>query len=166
MDIFDNEILRFWKSLQDNHVKYLMIGGFAINIHGFQRYTADLDIWIEDSTVNRKNLRKALIELDMGDYPSLETMQFVPGWSDFKLNNGLQLDILTNMKGLEDFTFDECLKVATEAAIADVIVPFLNIDHLLQNKKTVNRSKDQIDVIELKRIIQLRKIPDSDQTAS
>lgn len=53
MDIFDEEIIKFWKSLQDNAVRYIMVGGFATNIHGYQRYTGDMDIWIEDSQMNR-----------------------------------------------------------------------------------------------------------------
>ena len=59
MDIFDEDIIKFWKSLQDNSVRYIMAGGFATNLHGYQRYTADIDIWIEDSLTNRANLRKA-----------------------------------------------------------------------------------------------------------
>lgn len=54
MDIFDEEILKFWKALADNRVKYIMIGGYATNIHGFQRYTGDMDIWIEDSPARIK----------------------------------------------------------------------------------------------------------------
>ena len=45
----------------------------------------------------------------MGDYFMMERLQFIPGWTDFRLNNGLKLDILVNMKGLEGFTFEECL---------------------------------------------------------
>ena len=37
-----------------------MIGGFAINLHGYNRSTKDIDIWIEDTLENRKRLRKAL----------------------------------------------------------------------------------------------------------
>ncbi len=37
MDIFDEEILEFWKSLQNNKVRYIMVGGYATNLHGFQR---------------------------------------------------------------------------------------------------------------------------------
>lgn len=61
------------------------------------------------------------------------------------------------MKGLEDFTFDECLELATIAEIENVKIPFLHINHLIVNKKAVNRSKDQIDVMELEKIKLLRK---------
>lgn len=157
MDIFDEEIIKFWSALNDNSVKYILIGGYATNFHGYQRYTSDMDIWIENTIDNRKNLRLAFKHLGMGDFYMLETMQFIPGWTEFNLNNGLRLDVFVNMKSLENYSFDECLSVAAIALIDDVKVPFLHINHLIANKKAVNRSKDQIDVIELEKIKELRK---------
>lgn len=162
MDIFDEEILKFWKCLNTYNVKYIMVGGFATNIHGYQRYTGDMDIWIEDTIENRNNLRLAFKEANMGDYDMMHRMQFVPGWSDFTLNNGLRLDVLINMVGLEDFTFDQCLAMATIGDFKELKVPFLQINQLIANKKAVNRSKDQIDVIELEKIKKLREDLDRD----
>ncbi len=133
-----------------------MVGGYAINFHGYQRFTGDMDIWIEDTPVNRQNLRAAFIECGMGDYFMLDRMQFVPGWTDFQLMNGFRLDIMIDMKGLEGFCFSECLEMAAIAEIDEVKVPFLHINQLIANKKAVNRPKDQIDVIQLEKIRKLR----------
>jgi len=159
MDIFDEEILKFWAALQNCQVRYIMVGGYATNLHGFSRYTGDLDIWIEDTKENRRRLRQAFIECGMGDFYMLETMQFVPGWTDFNLMNGLRLDILVDMKGLEGYTFEECLNMASIADIDGVKVPFLHINQLIVNKKAVNRPKDQVDVMELERILKLLSEP-------
>jgi hypothetical protein len=97
-----------------------MVGGFAINLHGYQRFTGDLDIWIKDKLQNRQQLRKAFVSCNMGDYPMIEYMQFVPGWTDFQLNNSLKLYILIDMKGLEGYTFDGCLEMASVAEIEKV----------------------------------------------
>lgn len=156
MDIFDEEILNFWRALQEYNVQYIMVGGYATNLHGYQRFTGDLDIWLKDTLENRKQLRKAFVKCDMGDYPLIETMQFILGWTDFHLNNGLRLDILIEMKGLEGYTFDECLEMASIANIDNVNVPFLHINQLIENKKIVNRPKDQIDVAALEQIRKLR----------
>lgn len=157
MDIFDEEIVKFWRVMNNNAVKYIMVGGFATNLHGYQRYTGDMDIWIEDSSGNRTKLRKAFNEADMGDYFMMDSMQFVPGWTDFMLNNGLKLDIMVDMKGLEGYSFEECYQMATIAEIENIPVPFLHINQLIANKKAVNRPKDQIDVMELEKIKLLRK---------
>jgi hypothetical protein len=83
----DEYILSFWATLQEFDVKYIMVGGYAVNLHGYQRFTGDMDIWIKDSVENRQALRKVFIKCNIGDYPMIETMQFVPGWTDFHLNN-------------------------------------------------------------------------------
>ena len=157
MELFDTAILMFWKALQNNSVKYIMIGGYAINLHGFARYTGDIDIWIEDTPLNRKNLRKAFKDCGIGDFEMLDTIQFVPGWTDFYLTNGLRLDILVDMKGIEGSSFTQCLEMASIAEIDDVKIPFLHLNQLIANKKAINRPKDQIDVIELEKIKKIRE---------
>jgi len=157
VDIFDEDILNFWKALQAHQVQYIMVGGYAINLHGYQRFTGDIDIWLKDTLQNRQSLRKAFTSCDMGDYPMIEYMQFIPGWTEFHLNNSLRLDIMTEMKGLEAFTFDECLQMASIADIEGVSIPFLHINQLILNKTVVNRPKDQSDVVALEQIRKLRE---------
>ena len=156
MDILDNELLCFWRSLNNNNVRYIMVGGFATRFHGFNRNTEDIDLWLEDTLQNRKNLRQSFIDLDYGDFPSLETMEFVPGWTNFYLGNAIDVDIMTDMKGI-DHSFNECLEMASTADLDGIIVPFLHINQLIANKKAVNRPKDQIDVLELEKIKKLRE---------
>jgi predicted nucleotidyltransferase len=152
MDVFDEELLNLWKSLNKHLVKYIMVGGVATNLNGYQRTTADIDIWIEDTLHNRESLRKAFRDCQMGDFYMLKTMQIIPGWTDFRLNNGLRVDLLVSMKGLEEFSFDESLSIANIAEIEGVRVPFLQMNQLIANKKAVNRPKDQLDIIYLERI--------------
>lgn len=96
----------------------------------------------------------------MGDFELFETIQFVPGWVDFPLKNGVRLDIMTFMKGVET-DFDTCLKQAPTLKIENVNVPVLHINTLIANKKGVNRPKDQLDVTELEKIKELQKKRDS-----
>ena len=133
-----------------------MVGGIATNLHGYQRATDDADIWIEDTTANRKNLRVSFKEYGMGDFDMMERMQFVPGWTYFNLNNGLRLDVMIGVKGLEGFGFNECFKYATIGNIEGVKVPFLHINHLIASKLAANRPKDQLDVIYLEKIKKLK----------
>ena len=156
MDVLDEELLLFWNKLNENNVRYIMVGGLATRFHGYNRATDDLDMWIGDTLENRQHLRKAFIELEYGDYKSIETMQFVPGWTSFSAA-GLVLDIVTEMKGLENLTFDDCYREALIEDIDGVKIPFLHINHLIANKKVVNQPKDQIDVIYLEKIKELRE---------
>lgn len=146
------EILNIWKGLRKNDVKYITIGGFAVNIYGYNRNTGDLDLLIEDSIENRKALRKAFKEIGIGDFESIETMQFIPGWTDFTLDFGLRLDVMTSVKGLEDRDFAALLKGATIVMIEDVEVNFIDYKSLITAKKAVNRLKDQLDIEELNKV--------------
>jgi hypothetical protein len=156
MDILDNDLINFWKSLNQYEVKYIMVGGFAVNLHGFSRTTGDLDIWLKDEIKNRINLGKALEQFGY-DELSFEDVNFVPGWTDFYIGSGVRLDIITTMPGLENIPFDEALERAEIAQIYDVRVPFLHINQLIKNKKATNRPKDIIDAIELEKIIKIRE---------
>jgi hypothetical protein len=156
MDLMDQSLLDFWKSLNHFGVKYIMVGGVAVNLHGYSRTTKDIDVWIKDTRDNRKLLGLAFAEFGY-DEIDLEEFQFIPGWTDFYIGSGIVLDVLVEMVGIEGYTFDECLHISSIAEIEDVPVPFLHINQLIANKKAVNRPKDQIDVIELEKIVKLRK---------
>lgn len=130
-------------------------GGFAANFHGYQRFTGDVDIYLDDTATNRRNLREAYRIYCGIDFPSFETIQFVPGWVEFPLKDGTRLDIMTSMIGV-NATFDECWQTARIAEIDEIKIPILNIHHLIANKKAVGRPKDQLDVLNLEKILQHR----------
>lgn len=157
MDILDDMFINFWMILNRSEVKYIVVGDYASCFHGFNHITNIVDLWLMDTIENRKKLRKAFKELGQGDLVSLETIQFVPGCSSFQIGPGIEVDIMTSMKGLEHFTFEECLAKASLADLEGVVVPFLHINHLIENKKMVNRPKDQIDVSALERIKKIRE---------
>ena len=151
MDVEDDEIVQLWKALADHNVRYIMIGGFAVNFHGFSRTTGDLDLWIDDSLENRKNLAAAFTEMFQTDYSSFETMQFIPGWTSFRFQSGFEIDIMTDVKGLGKENFDQCFEMAPVSDILGIPVRFLHYNHLIRSKEAANRPRDQWDIEELKK---------------
>lgn len=152
MEILDDEILQLWRRFNKHSVLYLMVGGFATALHGFNRATQDLDIWIKDTPENRKALRKVLQELEIGDLEGIETTQFIPGYTSILLNSGFELDIMTFLKGFDQVKFDECYQLAPTALIDDIPVKFMHINQLIEAKKISGRPKDLMDVEELEKI--------------
>jgi hypothetical protein len=148
----DSQIIEIWKYFSWNKVKYLTIGGLAVSIYGYGRNTGDIDIFIEDSIENRKNLREALKQLGIGDFENINTMQFIPGWTDITLNFNLRLDIMTSVKGLENSSFEQLLKQAYIVEISETPVYFLDYNNLIKAKKASNRPKDILDIEELEKI--------------
>jgi hypothetical protein len=152
MDLLDEELLKLFRSMHQHGVKYLLVGGFATNLHGFSRITADLDLWIKDEKQNRIKFRDSLKDAEIGDFEAIENMEFIPGWTSICLDSGFELDIMCYISGFESGRFDECYEMASEAVITDIPVRFLNLQHLISSKKISDRDKDKIDVIELERI--------------
>ena len=148
----NSQIIEIWKYFSINRVKYLTIGGFAVNIYGYGRNTGDIDIFIEDSIENRENLRLALKQSGIGDFKNMSTIQFIPGWTDISLNFNLRLDIMTSVKGLENKTFEQLLEKAYITEINDIPVYFIDYENLIIAKKAANRPKDILDIEELEKL--------------
>ena len=153
MDILDDDIINLWQTLNKNNVLYIMVGGFATTIYGGSRITQDVDVWIKDTLENRQQLRKSLNELGYGDFEELETTQLIAGFSSIYLGSGIELDLMTSLKAFEQKDFDHCYLSSTKAEIENVIVPFLHINQLIKEKEATARTKDLLDVEELKAII-------------
>ncbi len=148
----NNAIIEVWKYLSENNVNYLTIGGLAVNIYGYGRNTGDIDIYIEDTNANRESLRKAIKQMGLGDFESINTMQFIPGWTDFTLNFNFRLDVMTSVLGLENKSFKELLEKANIIEIENIPVYFIDYENLIISKKAANRPKDILDIEELEKI--------------
>lgn len=68
----------FIQSLNSDNVRYLVVGGYAVALHGYPRYTKDLDIWIELSIENTTNIIKALDQFGFSSLGLARTDFLVP----------------------------------------------------------------------------------------
>ncbi|MEP6682551.1 MAG: hypothetical protein ABJA35_04790 [Parafilimonas sp.] len=140
MDVSDEELLRFWQILNANNVHYIMVGGLATMFYGYNRNTDDLDMWLEDNLQNRKNLRAAFIQLSYGDFASIETMQFVPGWTSFYAA-GIELDIMTSMKDLKTYLLMNVTELLCLQIWMELEFPFFISIILFKTKKQLTGQK-------------------------
>ena len=56
----------FIESLNDNAVRYLVVGGYAVALHGYPRYTKDLDIWVDMADDNAAKILRGLDQFGFG----------------------------------------------------------------------------------------------------
>lgn len=159
MDVMDEDILNFWKELNEQGLSFIMIGGIAMRFHGFHRSTDDLDLWMMDTPDNRSKMRKAFFNLGYGDFQEIETMQFIPGWTTFLISANIELDIITEMVGL-DVSFEDCYQSAMIQDLQGVKVRFLHFNHLLENKLALQRTKDLVDIEYLRKLKEFEKRED------
>jgi hypothetical protein len=130
--------------LNSKHAEYLLIGGYAVNYHGYARSTGDMDIWIARNSENAVKVAAALSEFgfrdvrpDMFDAPDRMVRMGVPP---------LRLEILTSVSGVE---FDACYARREMADMDGEAVPIIQLDDLKRNKRASGRLKDLADLEEL-----------------
>src|SRR5271156_2480526 len=64
-DIFNDDFRDFLQSLNNNDVEYILVGGYAVILHGYRRPTGDLDIWVNQTKENYHKLVRAFNEFGL-----------------------------------------------------------------------------------------------------
>lgn len=64
-NIFNEDFRDFLSALHKHHVRYILVGGFAVILHGYSRTTGDMDIWVERTRENYLRLKKAFDDFGM-----------------------------------------------------------------------------------------------------
>ncbi|HXG93167.1 MAG TPA: hypothetical protein VNN73_12505 [Blastocatellia bacterium] len=139
-----NQVFKeFIQSLNDNEVGYLVVGGYAVALHGYPRYTKDIDIWIESSEENAARLLKALDQFGFGSV-GLKVEDFLVPDQIIQLGYPPnRIDLLTSLTGVD---FESCYSSKVEVDIEGMIVNFIGIDCLRKNKRASGRLQDLADV--------------------
>lgn len=99
--MFNPDFKEFIQLLNDNQVRYLIVGGYAVALHGYPRYTKDIDIWIEMSQKNAAQMLAALAQFGFGSL-DLETSDFTT--PDRVVQLGYppsRIDIITTPDGVD-----------------------------------------------------------------
>ncbi len=152
MDIFSEELLRVVRTFEKHNIRYIIVGGFATNFHGYARATGDFDFWLEDTFENRKKLVDALEALGYGRFEALMTAPLLPGYCEIMLDNGMYADLMDSIFGFQKEDFPACFEKAVTADIMGVKIRFLHFNHLLHSKESSARLKDKLDAEELRKI--------------
>jgi hypothetical protein len=64
-NIFNDDYSDFLSALNEQEVKYLLVGGFSVILHGYSRTTGDMDIWVERTLENYLKIKKAFHQFGM-----------------------------------------------------------------------------------------------------
>jgi len=145
--VLNQDFKEFIESLNDNHVRYLVVGGYAVAFHGYPRYTKDIDIWIESSADNAANMVKALEQFGFASL-GLQAADFlVPGQVIQLGYPPNRIDLLTTASGVE---FGACYASRVEVIVDDVSVNFIDLHNLKKNKQAAGRLQDLADLENLK----------------
>lgn len=133
----------FLQSLNVSGVRYLVVGGYAVAIHGHPRYTKDLDIWIERSDQNARRLLDALKAFGFGSLALTEADFVAP---DRIIQLGYppaRIDLINQCTGVD---FADCYARRMILEIDGVEVSVIDLPGLKANKKASGRHQDLADL--------------------
>ena len=144
----ERDFLDFIALCNKHAVKYLVIGGYAVSVHGYPRSTKDMDVCIEMSVENAEKMI-AVIK-DFG-FESVELSE-----SDFLSKNfitqlgyePLRIDILNDLDGV---AFAEAWGNKKVVIISEVEINFIGYNELLKVKEKAGRPQDIADISMLKK---------------
>ena len=151
---WDNEIIQFLTLCTEYNVKMVMVGGGAVNFHGYQRHSSDVDFWIDILPENLENLLKVLIDIGytLEEFP--ESVKLAEQNISLKFTpTSLNIELITcfSINKSFDAAYEEAEKVDIDGNSV-VRWRVLNFDDLVTSKIKSARPKDLLDIQELIRI--------------
>lgn len=146
MDLI-NDLKEFVRLLDAHDVKYMVVGGAAVNVLGFVRMTEDLDFWLERSEENAERTLAAIAEFGFeGEFSKEDLLDPKAVLMLGRPPN--RIDLLTWISGRE---FADCYERRTYQTLDGLTVPMISLEDLIANKKASGRHKDLADVEEFEK---------------
>lgn len=153
MDLFLEEHKKFLLLLLKHNVDFLIIGGYAVIYHGYQRTTGDLDLWLKPTNNNRDRFINVLKEhgVTQRGIETVGQMDFTKPQVMYIGEKPNKIDFLTRIQGIG---FEEAFEKKTFITLDEKKIPFLHFDHLVISKITLGRPQDKADIDMLQKIKQ------------
>jgi hypothetical protein len=137
------DLKEFVELLSALDVHFLVVGAFAVAYHGYARYTADIDLFVERSSENAERLLQALHQFGFGEV-GLTKDDFLS--ADQVVQLGVapnRIDLMTHISGV---AFEDAWNSRELADIGGLLVPFISREMLKRNKAASGRTQDLADL--------------------
>jgi len=133
----------FLQLLSDHNVEYLLVGGYAVALHGYVRYTSDIDIWILSTPENVDKVISALRDFGI---PNADSLKEVLELENRVIGMGMppyKIELVTSIDGV---LFHECYRNRQSTDVDGILINYLSLDDLRKNKLASGRYKDLDDL--------------------
>lgn len=137
------DFLDLLRAFIDRKVRFLVVGAYALGVHGRPRATGDLDVWVDPTPENAAKIMEAL---DAFGAPSEQVTADDFSRPGIVFQMGLppvRIDVLTELSGL---TFAEAWPGRTQAAFGPLAVDVIGREAFIRNKQATGRARDLGDL--------------------
>jgi predicted nucleotidyltransferase len=144
-NIFNQDFRDFLRALNEEDVRYILVGGYSVILHGYSRTTGDMDIWVERSVENYELIKNAFQRFGMPVFDMTE-MNFLehPNWDVFTFGNPpVAIDLMIKVAGLN---FEEVYERSVIFEEDGLQIRTIHKNDLIQAKKNAGRAKDKNDL--------------------
>jgi predicted nucleotidyltransferase len=156
MNIFFEEHIKLIADMLAEDVQFILVGGYAVNYHGYNRTTGDMDIWLKPDNENKIKVIAALKknDIDPEDLRQIHTLDFTHTLVFSAWDNPYKVDFLTHISGV---TYEKADAEKIVAEIEGLSIPIIHLDHLVLSKITTGRIQDMNDIEKLQQVQRKRK---------
>lgn len=137
------------RSLHEHGADYLLIGGYALAAHGYQRATTDIDVMVPATLQAGQRIKDALMGLPDGAARDIDPKWFEEG-ENIRVADAFVVDLMLNANGQ---TYDTLSQYAKTIELDGIPVKTISLEGLLLTKKTM-REKDVADRIIIERALE------------
>ena len=146
------DFLDLLREFANADVRFMIVGGYAVGVHGHVRATKDLDVWVEASADNAPRVIRALRAFGAPLMGLTEDEITVPGKGLIIGVPPMRIDVITAIAGV---TFEAAWGHHVLARFGELQAPVIGRDDLLTNKRAAARLQDLADVEALERLAKL-----------
>ena len=140
----------FIASLNENRVRYLIVGGYAVAFHARPRATKAIDVLVDRTVANAKRLRKALARFLDSDESVFDLAALTNPRTLLVLGSPpVRIDVLTAIDGVPPFA--AAWKRRSEGSYASTPAHYISLADLIASKRAAGRAQDKADVDVLER---------------
>lgn len=144
-NILNDDFIDFLKSFNHYHVDYILVGGYAVIFHGYNRTTGDLDVWVKPTKENFGKMILAFKAFGLSP-PNMTEAIFLNASENDVFTFGrppVCIDILTQVKGLD---FNDTFSNSSMEKLDGLDVNMIDIRDLKSAKRAAGRAKDMDDL--------------------
>ena len=148
-NIFNLDFRDFISSLNKHEVKYVLVGGYSVILHGYSRTTGDMDLWVERTEENYFKIKNAFEDFGMPVFDmTKENFLHHSVWDVFTF--GIPPVAIDLMIKLEGFNFEEVYERSVTFNDDKLEIRVIHKNDLIAAKQKAGRSKDLDDLENLK----------------
>ncbi len=146
-------MIEFYKEVLDAFVakgiRFVLIGGYAVNAYGFQRTTGDMDLLLDSSSENIDRVCRCLFELGFDEGKARKALAESSGMLFLK-EDPYRVDLLTKLN--LPHSFDEVYNRAELRSLFSIDIKVIGYSDLIDEKARSKRDKDLLDIAKLEEI--------------